>query len=446
MRPWHRSLAVLLMGAAVAGLLVVVTNLSRFDEPLLPEIEALRNQRPVALEGNGYPLAFGFLAAETRDPRAAGVAIIAALQGRRDRGEPITLGKEEMRAILGAPAKDDRLDASLGFKCQARHFLDCADRLVASIASSDLNHPRLALLFSRYETLLQQARFIETPQADLQTPWPPFGPIAALGRLRLAMSFRADSTPVFLEKASQELAFWRTTLREGEKLGTKMAALAAIRNTHDFVSALVRDRDLDSHDVELLRHVVRPFTREESDIGVAFTSEARTFLLSGMPYDTWELSWLTRQLLQPNATFNQQFRETLEPMRLRASLSLREFYERKAYEPLPHELRLGPRMLYNLGGKLALSRASWDPHQFPSRVHDEDGRVELILLQAQIEEQPELDVATIVRTSAHRNPYTGEAMEYDSRARTISFGCLHTAFHPPEPADQCAVALGAKAP
>jgi hypothetical protein len=72
--------------------------------------------------------------------------------------------------------------------------------------------------------------------------------------------------------------------------------------------------------------------------------------------------------------------------------------------------------------------------------------VELILLQAQVEEHPELDIATIVGTSGHRNPYTGNAMEYDSRARTISFPCLHTAFHPPEPADQCAVALGDKAP
>jgi hypothetical protein len=79
-------------------------------------------------------------------------------------------------------------------------------------------------------------------------------------------------------------------------------------------------------------------------------------------------------------------------------------------------------------------------------VHDEDGRVELILLQAQIEEHPELDAATIIRSSEHRNPYTGEAMEYNAGARTIDFGCLHTAFHLPEPADLCAVALGRKGP
>jgi hypothetical protein len=103
-------------------------------------------------------------------------------------------------------------------------------------------------------------------------------------------------------------------------------------------------------------------------------------------------------------------------------------------------------MFYNLGGKLAVSRSAWDGHLFPARVHDEDGRITLLLLQAQIEEHPDLDVATLVRSTALRNPYTGEPMEYDPRAGTIGFPCLHTAFHPPEPADRCLVALGRAAP
>jgi hypothetical protein len=96
-------------------------------------------------------------------------------------------------------------------------------------------------------------------------------------------------------------------------------------------------------------------------------------------------------------------------------------------------------VFYNFGGKWALSRSPWDPSQFPARVHDEDGRIALLLLQAQIEEHPESDVGALVLNSEHRNPYTGSAMEYDAQARTIGFACLHTAFHPPEPGDQCAV-------
>jgi hypothetical protein len=310
------------------------------------------------------------------------------------------------------------------------------------IASVDLNSPRLAVLFKRYEMLLQQPHFVETPEPDVETPFPPLGPIVALGRLRLAMSLRADTTPVFLEKASQELAFWRMTLREGGRLGTKMVALAAIRNAHDFVAAAMRERNLDSHDLGLLRQAIRPFAHEESDIGAGFVSEARAPLLSGVTPAAQDSSWLTRLLLQKNATFNQFFRQTIEPMRWRSSLAAREYFEKKAYAPLHHGLRWTPGVFYNFGGKLALSRSPWDPHQFPSRVHDEDGRIELLLLQAEIEEHPASDVGTLVRNSEHRNPYTGVAMEYDAQARTIGFACLHTAFHPPEPGDQCAVALG----
>ena len=76
----------------------------------------------------------------------------------------------------------------------------------------------------------------------------------------------------------------------------------------------------------------------------------------------------------------------------------------------------------------------------------EDGRITLLLLQAEIEEHPDQDVATLVRSSTLRNPYTGEPMEYDPRAGTIGFACLHTAFHPPEPPDRCMVALGSPVP
>jgi len=449
----------LLLPAVAAILAVVLLNLSWFDEPLLPELEALRKPQPVTLDGNAFAFALGFLAAEGRDPGAAGVEIIGVLQARRDRGEPATIGKEEKRAILGEPLSLDALGAksrpevapsaatkSLGKTCLPRYRLDCAQRLIADAASLDPNEPQLAVLFARYETLLQQAHYVETPAPDPMTPWPPLGPIQELGRLRLAISFRTDPMPVFLEKASQELAFWRMTLREAQLLGTKMSALAAIRWTHDFLSTLMRERQLDARDLERLRGFVRPFTREESDIGAAFLSESRTALLGGMPYVAGDASWVLRLLLQKNATFNQEFRKTIAPLLGLSSLDARKYYDHKGYEPLRHEFPVAPGMFYNLGGKLALSRSTWDAQLFPARVHDEDGRITLLLLQAQIEERPDLDVASFVRSSPHRNPYTGEPMEYDSRAGTLGFACLHTAFHPPEPVDQCMVALGRPAP
>jgi hypothetical protein len=448
-----------LLGLVALALLVVAINRPWFDEALAPELITLRDLKPAPLDDNAYPFALGFLAAEGRDPRAAGVEIIRVLQARRDHGEPATIGKEEKQAILGVRLTLERLGAnspqtaapsagvkSLGQICLPRYRLDCAHRLILRSDSLDPHDPLLALLISRYETLLQQKRYVETPAPDPMSPWPPLGPIQEVGRLRLAISFRTEPTATFLDKASQDLAFWRMTLRDAQLLGTKMSALAAIRWTNDFLSTLMRERELDARDLERLRGFVHPLTREESDIGAAFLAESRTALLGGMPSVAGDASRVIRLLLQKNATFNQEFRDTIEPMRERASLDARQFYDRKAYEPLRHEFQVAPAMFYNLGGKLALSRSAWDPHEFPSRVHDEDGRITLLLLQAQIEEHPDQDVATLVRSSALRNPYTGEPMEYDSQAGTIEFACLETAFHPPEPAHRCAVDLGRVVP
>jgi hypothetical protein len=449
---WAR---ILLLAVASAILAVFLLNLPWFDEPLLPELAALRKPQPVILEGNAYPFALGFLAAEDRDPRAAGVEIVGRMQARRERGEPATVGKEEKRAILGQPLTIDGFGAksrpiaepsaatkSLGKACLPRYRLDCAEQLIALAASLDPAEPPLKTLFARYETLLQHAHYVETPAPDSATPWPPLGPIAELGRLRLAVSFRRDPIAVFLEKASQELRFWRMTLRESQLLGTKMSALASIRWANDFLSTLMRERQLDARDLERLRGFVGPFTREEHDIGAAFLSESRTEVLAGEPWVAVDASWLIRSMLQKNATFNQQFRDVIQPMRLRSSLDARQYYEQKGFEPLRHELHVTPTLFYNFGGKLALSRSPFDPEQFPARVHDEDGRIALLLIQAEIEERPDLEVAALVRSSVHRNPYTGEAMDYDALAGTLGFACLHTKFHPPEPADRCMVALG----
>jgi hypothetical protein len=453
-----RVATTVLLGLVALALLEVVLNRPWFDEALAPGLVALRDSKPAPLEDNAFPFALGFFAPEGRDPRAAGVEIVRVLQERRDRGEPATISKEEKDAIRGQPLTLDGLGSkqettapsagvkSLGQVCLPRYRLDCARRLIAQAESLDPKELPLAVLLPRYETLLRQTHYVETPAPDPMTPWPPLGPIQELGRLRLAISFRTDPTEVFLEKAAQELAFWRMTLREAQLLGTKMSALASTRWTNDFLSTLMRERRLDAGQLSLLRNFVRPLTREESDIGAAFLSESRTALLGGMPSVAGDSSWLIRLLLQKNATFNQEFQDTIEPMRRRASLDARQYYDQKAYEPLPNEFRVAPGMFYNLGGKLALSKSTWDAHQFPSRVHDEEGRITLLLLQAQIEESPGQDVATLVRSSTLRNPYTGEPMEYDSRAGTISFECLETAIHPPEPPHRCAVDLGRAAP
>ncbi len=142
----------LLLGLVALALLVVAINRPWFDESLAPELVALRESKSAPLEGNAYPFALGFFAAEGRDPRAAGIEIVRVLQTRRDRGEPATISKEEKDAIRGQPLTIDGLGTrsrpiaepsaatkSLGQVCLPRYDLDCAHRLIAQAETLDHN-------------------------------------------------------------------------------------------------------------------------------------------------------------------------------------------------------------------------------------------------------------------------------------------------------------------
>ena len=178
-----------LLGLIVLALLIVGINHPWFDEALAPELVALRDSKPAPLEDNAFPFALGFMAPADHDPRAAGIEIVRVLQARRDRGEPATISKEEKDAIRGEPLTLDGLGTqsrpiaepsaattSFGQICLPRYELDCAHRLIAQAALLDPGEPPLSVLLPRYETLLQQVHYVETPAPDPMTPWPPLDP------------------------------------------------------------------------------------------------------------------------------------------------------------------------------------------------------------------------------------------------------------------------------
>jgi hypothetical protein len=427
--------------AALAALAIIV-NLSWFDEPLYPEIVRLEAPEPVSMDDNAYPLVYGFPAADDRDPLEAGLAIVAQLREQYRQGRPIGLRDEQMAELLGGA----NLDASwqAGFEslpCNSRLQVDCADGLIADVAHGKARNARLALLRSRYERILAASRFEENQEFDVTTPVPAYGLLMTVGRIRLAQSYVHDETGTFLARAAEDIAFWRRMLRDGRTLIAKMVALAGIRNDLELISAAMRNGDLHAGDVEAIRRFLVPLTPEERDIGEAFLSEFRIALLSGktVVLSPGEPSWLSPLFLQEQATLNEFYLTTVMPIRVRAALDAAAFYEQRGYEPLTYNLRVFPPPLYNLAGKLLLKRQarSYNVQGYLGRVHDVDGRIALVLLQAEIEQSSERGVADIVHASTHRNPYTGEPMRYDATSRTIGFECIAG-----NPNDVCAVSLG----
>jgi hypothetical protein len=185
--------------------------------------------------------------------------------------------------------------------------------------------------------------------------------------------------------------------------------------------------------------------REERDIGAAFLSESRTSLLGGMPSVAGDASWVGSLLLQKNANLQPGVPGTIEPMRVRSSLDAREYYDHKAYEPLRHEFHWAPGMFYNFGGKLALSRSTWDAHQFPSRVHDEDGRITCSFSggDRRAPGPGRGDARSVFHASQslHRRTH-GVRLA----AQTLGFACLHTASITQSAATNARVGTWPKAP
>jgi hypothetical protein len=180
-------------------------------------------------------------------------------------------------------------------------------------------------------------------------------------------------------------------------------------------------------------------TREERDIGETFLAELRIALLSEKSLVIPEEgSWMARLMLQQHATLNEYYFSTILPMQLRSSLSPEEFYRQRGYEQLSYSVRAFPPPLYNLGGKLVLEHimTEYNLQDYITRVHDLDGRILLVLLQAELENRSERSVQDLVRASAHKNPYTGNPMDYDEATHTIRFDCLEASS-----SDVCAVVI-----
>jgi len=138
---------------------------------------------------------------------------------------------------------------------------------------------------------------------------------------------------------------------------------------------------------------------------------------------------------------NEYYLMMVTPLRLRAALGPEEFYRQQANVRLTCNMRTFPPPLYNLGAKLMLQQSSASNLQdHITRVHDLNGRISLVLLQAETEDNPGVDVATAVLGSSHRNPYTLEPMEYDATAETIGFKRLTD-----NPTEVCRIAIGNRA-
>jgi hypothetical protein len=426
--------AIVIRTAVLAGILIAMTlfiNLPWFDEELHPDLAQLKVPREVSMEGNAYVLAMGFWADADKDPREVGLQLIDIIRNP----EVFRIGNQaqrttEQKAILRQTAASGAgwvgQFLSLSGNCNVRLELDCADQMIARLATGVIDNPRLQLQIKRFEQMLAQPRYQDIQELESSSPIPNFGYLQRVARIRLAASFNADSTAEFLDRIDQDIRFWKRVLEGGEYLYAKMPALARLRGDAQFMSALMRMRRLGAEELGRIATIMAPLTASERNIGIAFMNENRVNINSDIRF-TEALSGIMSPLrvaAQKNATTNEFYLTATLPAQRRAALSAAEFYQQRAHEYLPYQMRVMPPPLYNLGGKVTLNYLQ--PPDYPdyiSRVHDTEGLLALVRLQAEIA-LSSAGVEEVVKASHERNPYTGEPMNYDPREATLAFTCL----------------------
>ena len=429
--------------AALIGILIAFTliiNLAWFDEDLDPELARILPPQPVSMEGNAFPNVYGLLAAEDRDPHTVGIEVIEKFRQRLAAGERVNVTVDEMAVLLGdSDLAEVATSTYANMTCNSRFEVDCADRLIDEVSDAGNANSRLNLLINRYEAILALPRFEENQEYDVSTGIPSYGALMQISRSRLAHSFNEKPTAQFLDDIAGDIRFWKTMLRDGQTLIAKMVALAGLRNSMQFLSVLMHQRSLSPAELTGIGQLLTPLSDEERDIGETFLSEFRLTALTDESLAALidSPSALTKLAMQNNATYNEFYLTTTLPLRFRAALSADEFYEQRGYERLTYEVRVFPPPLYNLGGKVTLKYFAEQigMTDYISRVHDIDGRIALVLLQAEILSNPEQPVESVIAASRYRNPYTLEPMDYDRATGQIGFDCLANGM------DVCAVAL-----
>lgn len=425
--------AIVIRLAALAGILIAITlfiNLSWFDEELHPDLAQLTVPREVSMEGNALAPAMGFWAADDTDFREAGLQRIRAQQESFRAGRNVLPTPEQNKVIWGVGQISPDLQWFRQFpslRCNPRRELDCADRLIVEQKSRSMDDPRLQLHIHRFEQILAEPRYEDLQEIVSGAPIPAFASMLRASRIRLASGFNARTTDELLDTIDQDIRFWKRMLEGGDYLFSKMSALSGLRNDAQFMSALIRMRRLTAEELRRIPTIMAPLTASERNIGEAFMGENRVNLNSDTRF-TDALSGVMsalRVVAQKNATINEFYMTTTLPAQRRASLSAAEFYRQRAYEHLTYRMRVMPPPLYNLGGKLTLTHLQPPGYaDYIARVHDLDGYLALVRLQAELALHDELDVEEIVKASRERNPYTSEPMDHDPAEATISFPCL----------------------
>lgn len=420
----------IVIGLALGVLLI--PNLSVFDEELLPEISAQLNNSPKAdITGNAAVYLYGLNAASSLDFKITGETLLSQLQEKHRQGAPASLSDEETNAIFKGSDFDKPWEALYpsAIKCNPRDQLDCIANIIAEIKANPITNERLLIQIERYGIIRQQPHFIEDiSYLDFTSPLPNYAITLQLSRLLAAEAYLTKGMDGLIDSAYQDLTFWRLVLKESQSLIGNMVALNAIRGNLLALSYGIRqEQTLTAEQIRNLQLLLNPIPHEDANIDNTIKADFRVMVNSiGQFLDVMTNRGEIKQLMlypmtQVNATINLSYQQFYKPAIRLSQMSPADFYEHTQIPAKPFTFsRLNP---YNLGGKFTFS-TPWQYPGYIGRAHDLNGLYSLVHLQVTLKINAHNDVNTAIKTSTFKNPYTQKPFDYDPTKKELGFRCF----------------------
>jgi hypothetical protein len=286
-------------------------------------------------------------------------------------------------------------------------------------------------LLNRYYTLLTCPRLAEPLDYGYYAPLPHFAPVRStllLKNIILAERAVNGQRISVLKDLKEDMEFWRMITRDSDMLLTTLLSRAFLSIDMSFAAELGANLRLSAEEREILFQALRPFETGETSVKKALMGEFR-YMHRGMDMARRSSQSIIDGLLIKQNTTDNQLYENYNHLGRLADMTTRQYADKKnKYAQIRRKDKIGFRFLYNPVGELLILMSRGQMVNYIEKGHEIEGfrRLAVLKILLRTEKIPQSNIEKYLesRKSDLGNPYTGEAMNFDSKQQSLFFNKL----------------------
>lgn len=424
------------------------------DDPLTPEAARLLAPPapPASGASNAYYVLMGMDAPEGEDALAAGWRWHSDID-RQFRENPARTDYSEPPRIKTTCLRESTPTCDWGKLHCPLKGADCVNFYLSEKDRGQRFMAEQSVLRQRYQEFSRIPVFDEPPMCSMYMPIPSYRFMAQAAEMNLmaaVLDFDKGDLAAGAQTLMQEIRVHLRLLANGSLLVTKMIAVSMLRRDYAVLSDAIEHWPPLARQAELTE-AWHPLSAREYDLRPTIASEAilQAYSLSEWiqsqqklhfaefarqamkePYRSPWYVTLSSYFILPHATLNTFARWSDEDAQAidgdAATIEARHAAQIARREREFDQISPWSswRFIRNPGGKILLFVGT-DYFTYAERIHDIDGYIRLVVLQAALrrDDVPLTEVADYMQHVAPdlRNPYDGQLMRWDAASNTISF-------------------------